>query len=112
MDSAVSAIQKVVPEHERTYPEPAKMGVMPSYGFFIRHVKNMQLNNVEVSYTGAETRPPFVLDDVKGIDIIHCKAQAVKGAALFMMSNVTNFIMHQSMGLPDRKIVQASKASF
>ena len=44
---------------------------MPAYGFFIRHVKGIQLNNVEVSYAQEELRPAFVLNDVNGADFFH-----------------------------------------
>ena len=38
------------PEKEDTYPEPTMFGELPSYGFFIRHVKALQMRDVEVSY--------------------------------------------------------------
>ena len=38
------------PEKEVNYPEPSMFGEIPAYGFFIRHVKDIELNNVEVSY--------------------------------------------------------------
>ena len=33
------------------------------------------MNNVEVSYMGKETRPAFVIDDVKGIELRNIKSQ-------------------------------------
>jgi len=96
IDSPLSKIQTIVPEHEKTYPEPQKMGVMPSYGFFIRHAKTIAMNNVEVSYIGKETRPPFVIHDVKGIELRNVKAQPVKGVSLFVLSNVENIEMKDS----------------
>jgi len=36
---------------------------MPAYGFFIRHVDGIQMDNVEVSYMEADARPAFVLSD-------------------------------------------------
>jgi polygalacturonase len=111
MDSAVTAIQTTVPEHEKTYPEPAKMGVMPAYGFFIRHVKNIELNNVHISYLGKEIRPPFVLDDVKKIELNNLKAQPVQGVPLFKMTNVSDFIIRQSRDIPDKKIKELKKGN-
>jgi hypothetical protein len=37
------------PEKEDTYPEPTMFGDLPAYGFFIRHVKGLQMRDVEVS---------------------------------------------------------------
>ena len=45
------------PEKETNYPEPSMFGEIPAYGFFIRHVKGIELNNVEVSYAQEELRP-------------------------------------------------------
>jgi polygalacturonase len=103
IDSPLSKIQAVVPEHEKTYPEPQKMGIMPSYGFFIRHAKNIAMNNVEVSFMGKETRPPFVIEDVKGIELRNVKAQPVPGATLFSLKNVENILIKDSRGVEDKK---------
>jgi polygalacturonase len=104
IDSPLSVIQAVVPEHEKTYPEPQKMGVMPSYGFFIRHAKNITLNNVEVSYLGNETRPPFVVEDVKGIELRNVKVQPVPGTSMFLLKNVENILIKDSKGMQDKLI--------
>jgi hypothetical protein len=111
MDSAQSKIPAVVPEHEKTYPEPAKMGIMPAYGFFIRHAKGIQLNNVEVSFMGAELRPAFVIDDVNGIYLFNVKAQAVGDSKSFLLKNVENFIMQQrgeSKAVQHKKVANVS----
>ncbi|MBC8053922.1 MAG: glycoside hydrolase family 28 protein [Sphingobacteriaceae bacterium] len=85
IDSAESVIQKEVPEHEKTYPEPQKFGVIPAYGFFIRHAKNFELNNVEISFMGKETRPAFILTDVKGILFNNVKAQKAPNAPIMVL---------------------------
>ena len=51
------------------YPEPTMFGELPSYGFFIRHVKSLQMRDVEVSYLKEDMRPAFWLNDVAGIDL-------------------------------------------
>lgn len=91
IDSAASKIQQVVPEHEKLYPEPEKFGVLPAYGFFIRHAKNVKLNNLEVSYLGTETRAPIILDDVKDITINQVKAQIPAGMPMYQLNKVIGF---------------------
>lgn len=91
IDSVASRIQQVVPEHEKLYPEPEKFGVLPSYGFFIRHAKNVKLNNVEVSYLGTETRVPIILDDVKDITVNQVKAQIPAGMPMYQLHQVGGF---------------------
>jgi polygalacturonase len=103
IDSPLSKIQLDVPEHEKTYPEPQKMGVMPAYGFFIRHAKNIALNNVEVSYLGKETRPAFVIEDVKSVELRNVKAQPVISASLFVLKNLEHLDIKDSRGVEDKR---------
>lgn len=63
------------PEREKEYPEPSMFGLIPAYGFFLRHARNVELNDVEISCMQADTRPAFVLDQVSNIDLVHVRAQ-------------------------------------
>jgi polygalacturonase len=108
IDSPLTKIQTIVPEHEKTYPEPQKMGVMPSYGFFIRHAKNIAMNNVEVSYMGKETRPGFVIEDVKGMELRNVKSQPVPGSSLFVLKNVAAILLKDCRGINDRAVAKVS----
>lgn len=112
MDSATTKIPAVVPENEKTYPEPAKMGIMPAYGFFIRHAKNIQLNNVEVSFMGEEIRPAFVIQDVNGILLTRIKAQAANGIKNFVLKNVEDFSIGESSGIKNKSIRNGVDVSF
>ena len=57
IDKETTTIPDEVPEYEKSYPEPQKFGTIPAYGFFIRHVKNIEMDNVNLSYLGTEIRP-------------------------------------------------------
>jgi len=63
------------PEREALYPEPTMFGELPAYGFFIRHVKGLQMRDVEVSYLSPDLRPAFWLNDLTDVEFIHIKAQ-------------------------------------
>jgi polygalacturonase len=91
------------PEKEKDYPEPVMFGEMPAYGFFIRHVKGLEMNNVELSYRKEDLRPAFVLNDVKGADFFRVKAQHAPDVPTFTLLNVENFNIHQSASLPDTR---------
>jgi len=99
-------------EKESNYPEPSMFGDIPAYGFFIRHVKGIELNNVEVSYAQEELRPAFVLNDVDGADFLHVKAQLSKGASVFHMQNVSDFSSHQVRGVPDMRLERVQQKRF
>ena len=108
IDSPAARIQTIVPEHEKTYPEPQKFGVLPAYGFFIRHVKNIEFNNIEISYLGKETRPAFMMDDVKGASLFNVRAQKGAGTANFVLKNVENIKLDKVEGIPNRNILKVA----
>ena len=64
----------VPPEDEKKYPEPNMFGGMPSQGFYLRHVKNVELSDIEIAAMNEDARPAFVLQDVEGADFFHIKA--------------------------------------
>lgn len=72
---------------------------MPAYGFFIRHVKGIEMSDVEVSYMKEDLRPAFVLNDVKGADFYRIKAQHAPDVPTFALMNVENFSVQQSAQL-------------
>ena len=55
-----------VPEDEDRYPEQFFFGVLPAWGAFVRHAKNIEFKNVELTLRGSDERKKIVLDDVDG----------------------------------------------
>jgi hypothetical protein len=84
-------------------------GEIPAYGFFIRHVKGIEMSNVEVSYMRDDLRPPFVLNDVKGADFYRLKAQHALNLPTFAFSEVENFSLQQSTSLPNTRLENIKK---
>lgn len=66
----------VPPEDEHKYPEPNMFGAMPSQGFYLRHVQNVELSNIEIAALSADARPAFVLQNVDGADFFNIKTPA------------------------------------
>ncbi len=91
------------PENENDYPEPARFGEMPAYGFFIRHVKGIEMSDVEVSYLKDEARSAFIFSDVRAIELRHIKAQHAPNVPMFILKDVEEFSILQSQPLPDTK---------
>jgi polygalacturonase len=99
---APAGIEQVVPpELEATYPEPGMFGVMPAYGFFIRHVKGIELDNIDMTYTAKDMRPPFWLQDVQDADFFNINAQREEGVPMFMLNNVEQFRSRDVRGMED-----------
>ena len=58
--------KRVVAEDENRYPEQYFFGVLPAWGAYIRHAKNVEFKNVEMTLRGSDERQKIVLDDVEG----------------------------------------------
>jgi polygalacturonase len=56
------------PEIENAYPEPGRFGLMPASGFFLRHMRNLEMSHVEIANTTPDARPAFYLTDVTRAD--------------------------------------------
>jgi polygalacturonase len=76
------------PEREKEYPEPSMFGMMPAYGFFLRHAAGIELTNVDVSFAKEDRRPAFVVDSAKKVDFQHVKAAQAAGVPMFVLLNV------------------------
>jgi hypothetical protein len=55
-----------IPEMASAYPEFSQFKELPSWGFYVRHARNITFENVTLSAKAADYRPAIVLDDVKG----------------------------------------------
>ena len=79
-------------------------GILPAYGFFIRHAKGIELQDIDVGFTKDDFRPAFVLDQVDGIDLQNCQAPKVSGVPTLVMMKAKKVKAHQFAGIPDFSI--------
>ncbi|MGI6107003.1 MAG: glycoside hydrolase family 28 protein [Lachnospiraceae bacterium] len=56
-----------VPELPDVYPEPSDWGILPAYGIYARHVKNLSVEGYRLSAKVPDGRHPVVLDDAEGV---------------------------------------------
>jgi polygalacturonase len=94
----------VVPEDETKYPEPGMFGGMPAHGFFVRHVKNIEMRNIEIRAAQPDQRSAFVLDSVQGADFFNVRADLADGVPAFVLKNVEDFNVHLSRPTPDTHV--------
>jgi len=83
--------KRVVPEDPHTYPEPTNFGILPASAFYIRHVKNLEMHHIDVTFDTPDARPPFVLEDIAGADFQHMQTQRFPEVPYFVIKNVTDF---------------------
>jgi hypothetical protein len=96
-------------EKEKDYPEPGMYGTLPSWGFFIRHVKDIEVNNVAIYYIQKDERPAFYLNDVQQADFNHVKWPITKGSYNFQLKNVTDLTLHNCHPLGDTNIKKTAE---
>lgn len=67
------------------YPEPGKIGILPAYGVYARHVKDLELANITVNFVTNDLRSAASFADIQGLEIDNFKPQVAPGvkAALF-----------------------------
>lgn len=92
------------PEYEGAYPEITMFGPLPAYGFFIRHVNGVTLDNVEVRFEKRDTRPAYALRDVADADFHHNRADKAGGAPTFVLDQVRDFTVTTSRPIPDTRL--------
>jgi polygalacturonase len=53
-----------IPEMPAAYPEFSQFKELPAWGFYVRHAKNLTMENITLTAKGKEYRPALVFDDV------------------------------------------------
>lgn len=91
---------KAVPPYLKEY-SPNQYKTRPAAAFFVRHVKNLTLKNVEMSYETPDSRPPLVIWDGNGITLDRFTSPKPEGVKAISMRDVTGLTILRSAGLPD-----------
>ena len=82
---------------------------MPSHGFYVRHVKGIQFDNIQIRTEKEDLRPAFVLDEVQEADFFRIKVPHLAGVPLFALHNVTDFEVHMCAGLADMQLAKVDQ---
>ncbi len=103
------AIGKEVAQNIDMYPDPYRWHSLPAYGMYFRYVKGLRINDVVLRYMNRDERPAFVLDDVYNAHFTNVDAQKGEGAPQFILKNVTNFSVHDVIGIKDVNMQKVDK---
>jgi len=79
------------PAQEEMYPEPTMFGELPASGCFVRHVRNLEVSNVEIETASSDARPAFWLQDVAGADFFRMRFPQGTAYALDRVSKFRSF---------------------
>jgi hypothetical protein len=82
------------------YPEPGAIGTLPAYGIYARHVRDLELANIQVSFLTNDLRPAASFADIQGLEIDNLKVQvAAGGPAAVFADNVSDIRVRNSPAL-------------
>ena len=95
-----------VPEIEDAYPDPNRFGPTPSKGFFIRHLRNLEMSHVEIASSAPDPRPAFWLEDVHRADFFAITAPSQPN---FALHNVSDLRIFWSRAAQDTKLTHADQ---
>jgi polygalacturonase len=84
------------PELGTGYPEPSNLGVTPSYGIFARHVRGLELADINLSVEKEDQRPPIVAIDVDGLEIDNFKAPVAPGVPAARFEGAKGVVIRSS----------------
>ena len=73
-----------IPELTGEYPKARMFGVLPAYGFFIRHASGIVLDNISLSWQKPDGRSVLFLSDVQNVKITGLTADSRSDAAPFI----------------------------
>ena len=93
-----------VPELEDGYPDPRNFTPIPAYGFFIRHAKGVELNNVDLCFEDEDFRPAFILDDVTKAEFHNVEVEKTEGVPSFILKKVKDFSTIQCKPVSDTQL--------
>jgi len=87
------------PEKEAAYPDPGMFGAIPASGFFLRHIRNLEMSNVEIATESPDARPAFWLKDVSGADFFRIRVP--RPSPVFDLRQVSDFRIFGSQFIAD-----------
>lgn len=87
--------EREIPELTDEYPKAKMFGTLPSYGFYIRHAKNIKISDVFTSFEDPDQRSVIVSDEVSNLELSSVQAQSTNEAApFFWLKNVKDAWIH------------------
>ena len=107
---APAAMAALMPEeNELGYPEATMFGDLPATGLFMRHMRGIELSNVEIAVGAPDPRPAVWMQDVAGVDFFRLRAPV---GPVFALNDVRDFREFGSAERPDRRIAHAAREIF
>ena len=95
-------VSQTIAEQEKGYPEPGSFGTLPAYGVFIRHAKNILLDNININFIEEDKRAALLMNDVEDADIRFVKAVKVTDVPRMIIQNSSDINIFRSFDISEK----------
>jgi len=102
-----SAAALQLPEKESGYPDPTMFGMTPACGFYLRHMRNVEMSHVEIATQSPDGRPAFSLNDVQRADFFAITAPRTSQGA-FALHGVKDLRIGWSRAAADANLANVT----
>lgn len=92
-------------ENLTPYPKdnpPRSLWPLEAWGFSIRHVQDLALKNVELSWEREDQRPALVVSEVNRLELDRFNAPKTSGGQILRLNKIDNLTVRASAGLAER----------
>ena len=80
-------VGRSVPEKETAYPEARMFGMLPASGLYVRHVRDLRLDDITFSAPAGENRPTIIFDDVVGARLSKVQSSPIRGGMPILLQS-------------------------
>ena len=92
-------VDHAVPEKSESYPNPDMFGMLPGYGFYLRHAKDVTLRNIKVTSKIEDPRAVVYLDDVHDSKFTGFTCRNVSETPAFLVKpSCSNLVTNENRG--------------
>jgi hypothetical protein len=89
-----------VPERADSYPESTMFGVLPAWGFYLRHTEGIRMENVTLRTQAADYRPALVCDDAKNLRLDGLQVKSAGTEPVIVLRDVKGAILTNTVAPP------------
>ncbi len=104
-------VSRKIEELEDHYPEGTMFGKLPSYGFFIRHVKGLSMSGISLSTKTPEQRPAFFISDAESFSILDIAAKPATPTLVMVEKSKNGILAAKSYDFPSGNLLKKDAES-
>ena len=99
----------IPPELETGFPDLPLWGPLPAQGFFLRHIRNLDMSHIEIASMQPDYRPAFMLEDVIDANLFRIQTSRIANNPILSLRNVERFGICFSTGVSDTRLEKVTE---